>query len=877
MDKGELREKFSREWEKHYKLEFFEREGFVRKRCSCGKYFWTLDEERTHCGEPEHTGYQFIGEVIGKPSDYTGTWKDMAEFYEKNGHAVIPRYPVVARWRDDLYFTIASIAVFQPYVVRGEVDPPANPLLIPQPSLRFKDIENVGFSGRHFTSFVMVGQHAFNKEKMVLWKDEAVELIFRYLTEVVGIPPEEIVFHEDVWAGGGNFGPSIEYFVRGLELGNVVFMQFEEVNGSYRELDIKVIDHGIGLSRIAWIRSGKFTPYEVVLPSTVEYLRSFVEVPFDGEVLRSFFSLAGKLNFDEVRNAEEVMRDIEKSIGYPGFFKEYEPLAAAYAVADHARTLLFAINDGAFPSNVGGGYNLRVLARRIFAFQERFGWDIDYYELFRRVAEDQRGLFPELRGSVDLASEVLEEERKKYRESRERGRRKVIAVAKKGKITEEDLRLLYESYGITPEDVRTILEREGMEIEVPRGFYEEMKEPTKKRREKKAPPVDVSSYPPTRLLYYEDPYLREFEAEVLGVEGEWVILDRTAFYPEGGGQEADRGTLKGAPVLDVKKVNNVVLHRVETPSAFTPGERVKGIVDWERRRRLMKHHTATHIILAAARKVLGRHVWQEGAHKSPNGAHIDVSHFRSISREEIEEIERIANEIVMENHPVKTYWMDRGEAERKFGITIYQGGAVPGKVLRIVEIEGVDVEACGGTHVRSTGEIGLIKVIGRKSVSDGIERIEFKAGPAAVEYVQEMEKILRRTADVFRVGVRDVPRTAEKFFERVKELEKELEKEKERLAGVLVGQIKDDILVMEESDPKLATLVYERYGKDLVVVSRKGRPNVMVFGKRAQEVAEALRRVGAKGGGKGERAFLYLEDVEKALTAVKELLSQSSP
>ena len=871
VDKKVLREKFAKEWEKHYKLDFFEREGFVRKRCPCGTYFWTLDEERAYCGEPEHTGYLFIGKPAGKPKSYEDTWFEMARFYERHGHAVVPRYPVVARWRDDLYFTIASIAVFQPYVVRGEVDPPANPLLIPQPSLRFKDIENVGFSGRHFTSFVMVGQHAFNKERMVLWKEEAIEQIFNYMTKEVGIPPEEIVFHEDVWAGGGNFGPSIEYFVRGLELGNVVFMQFEEVNGGYRELEIKVIDHGIGLSRFAWIRNGTFTPYEIVLPSTVEYTKSFVDVEIPEEVLERFFSLAGKLNFDEVQNAEEVKRGIEKEINYPGFFKEYEPLAASFAIADHARTLLFAIHDGAFPSNVGGGYNLRVLARRIFSFQDRFNWDLDYEELFGRVARDQSRIFPELKEAVELAADVLRVEREKYEKSKERGRRRVAIVAKKGKITVEDLKLLYESYGVTPEDVRTIAEEMGIEVEIPEGFYALLEEPRKKKREKKKLDVDVSKYPKTVPLYYENPYLREFEATVLGIEGDWVILDKTAFYPEGGGQEADRGTLNGVDVLDVQKIDGVILHRVKEPTRFVPGQKVKGNIDWERRSRLMRHHTATHIVLAAARKVLGRHVWQEGAHKSEEEAHIDVSHYKSITREELEAIEREANKIVMENRRVKTYWMERGEAERRFGITIYQGGAVPGKTLRIVEIEGIDVEACGGTHVSQTGEIGLIKIVSRKSVADGIERLTYKAGDVAVSYVQELEKTLKKTAELFRVGIEDVPKTAEKFIMKLKEVEKTSERLKKELAKVLASQVSDGILVIEESDPKLASLVYEIYEGDLIVVARTGRPNVMVFGKRTAEIVEKLRQLGAKGGGKGDRAFLFVEgDADSIVEKIKQ-------
>lgn len=859
MDKESLRKTFEKEWEKHYNLEFFREEGFVRKRCSCGRYFWTLDPERSHCGEPEHTGYTFVGKAIGRKKSYTETWEEMAHFYSRHGHGIMDRYPVVARWRDDLYFTIASITVFQPYVVRGDVEPPTNPLLIPQPSLRFKDIENVGLTGRHFTSFVMVGQHAFNREKPVLWKEEAIRQIFEYMTKEIGISPESIVFHEDVWMGGGNFGPSLEYFVEALELGNIVFMQYEEGNPP-KELSIKVIDHGIGLSRFAWIRSDKPTPYDVVLPRTVEYLKDATGVEVDEERVIKFIAVAGQYEFEG--HPLQTLREIEKVVG--PFVEEYLPLADIYTVADHAKTLLFAINDGAFPSNVGGGYNLRVLARRIFSIIERRGWSIDYHILFERISEDQK-IFPELRESVDLAVEVMEEERKKYLSSRARGKRKLLAVVKrKGELSQEDMKLLYESYGVTPEDARQFLLEEGISVSVP-DIYRLIGEPKKKKKEKKKI-VDISGLPPTELLYYKDPYLLEFVAKVLDIRGEWVILDRTAFYPEGGGQEADKGLLNGVKVIDVQKVGGVVLHRVTEPGKFKKGDKVKGFVDAERRKALMRHHTATHIILAAARRVLGRHVWQEGAHKAVEKAHIDISHFKRINKEELRAIEREANKIVMENRKVRTFFLDRSEAEKRYGITIYQGGAVPGKILRIVEIEDVDVEACGGTHVRQTGEVGLIKIIRRSSVADGIERIEFVAGERAVEYVEKLDSIVKNTSEVLGCGPGDLVKTASSILQRLKAAEKEMDKLREEIAEILSRQ---EIVVLKRSDPKLAQLIYKKRGRSLIVVAKEGSPNIMLFGE-AVKLAEDLKRTGAKGGGKGDRIFLTVSNPEEVLKKLKE-------
>ncbi len=870
VDKKALRKKFRKEWEKHYKLPFFEEHGFIRKTCKiCGQTFWTLDPDREVCGEPDHSGYQFIGNPAGKRRSYTETWDAMAYFYAKNGHAVIDRYPVVARWRDDLYFTIASIAVFQPYAVAGEVDPPANPLLIPQPCLRFKDVENVGLSGRHFTNFVMVGQHAFNTpEKEVLWKNEAIELIFRFMTEVVGIPEEEIVFHEDVWAGGGNFGPSIEYFVRGLELGNVVFMQFRETENGYEQLRTRVIDHGIGLSRFAWIANGTRTAYDVVFPSVMEYLREFYVPDIPEAVLNEFAKMSGSLNFDEVDDMGALMRDIEEKLNYPSFFEQYRPYADLYAIADHTKTLLLAVNDGAFPSNVGGGYNLRVLARRVFSAMERHGWDIDLAKLFELHAKDVGPMFPELREAVALAADVMEEERKKYRESKRKARSRVVSIVKKkGGLDVDDFVTLYQSYGVTPEDVREITG-----IEPPAGIYSIIEERGKQKKRSKAEKniPDAEGFPKTKALYYDDPHLFEFEAKVLGVLGDWVVLDRTAFYPEGGGQDADTGELNGVPVVDVQKTKSgVILHLVRDSSKFRPGQTVIGKVNAKRRLRHMRHHTTAHLILAAAKRVLGKHVWQAGAHKSEDIAHIDLTHYRRITEEEIREIERIANEYVMKNIEVKTYWMGRTEAEQKFGVTLYQGGAVPGKELRIVEIPGVDAEACGGTHVTRTGDIGFIKIVKRESVADGVERIVYKSGDVALRFVQEREGKLREAASVLRVPVDEVPSAAEKIFNQWKDAEKRAEKLAERLIEYIVRYEEERVILLPYLNQKIAERIAEAKGKPLILIGRSGKPNVFVYADNAGEI---IRNLGVRGGGKGDRAMGVSDDPDGVYRKAKGVL-----
>ncbi|MEM4158677.1 MAG: alanine--tRNA ligase-related protein, partial [Candidatus Anstonellaceae archaeon] len=236
-DKKELFELFQKEYQKHYELEVLKKYGFRRQKCKkCQKYFWAK-AEMDYCQDSSCVGYRFIGNPPTKESlSYIQTWKKIEKYFTENGHKKVKPYPTVARWRDDIYFNIASIGGFQPYVVSGEIEPPANPLIIPQPCIRFGDLSNVGVTGRHYTNFVMVGQHAFNTQKTGLfyWKEEAIEHDIKYLKEL-GIDQEKITFKEDVWMGGGNFGPSMEYFCDGLELGNCVFMQYEIMpDGTYR-------------------------------------------------------------------------------------------------------------------------------------------------------------------------------------------------------------------------------------------------------------------------------------------------------------------------------------------------------------------------------------------------------------------------------------------------------------------------------------------------------------------------------------------------------------------------------------------------------------------------------------------------------------------
>jgi alanyl-tRNA synthetase len=385
----------------------------------------------------------------------------------------------------------------------------------------------------------------------------------------------------------------------------------------------------------------------------------------------------------------------------------------------------------------------------------------------------------------------------------------------------------------------------------------------------------LADLPETEKLFYDDQGRTEFEAVVLDVldaeEGYDVVLDQTMFYPEGGGQPADRGQLTvgetTVDVEDVQEVDGVVLHRTDEDPG--KGEFVTGQVDGDRRERLRAHHTATHLIGHAAREVLGDHVRQAGAQKGTDSARLDVRHFERITREDVKAIERVANELVRDDVSVRQEWPDRNEAEAEHGFDLYQGGVPPGTNVRLIHVGNADVQACAGTHVNRTGEIGAVKVLKTEPVQDGVERIAFAAGAAAVEATQRTEDALYDAADVLDVDPLDVPDTAERFFEEWKARGKEIESLKEELAAARASGGAD----AEEIEVADATVVIQRLdgdadelratanahvddGKVAVVGSGAGGSASFVVGvpdgvdvNAGQVVAELASRVGGGGGG----------------------------
>ena len=751
MEKQSLLSLFSSNPDKYYKVSLFDEKGFKRQNCKlCGKFFWSIND-KVAC--PEHENYSFIGDPpTSKRLDFVNTWKELSSFFRKNDHELIQRYPVVCRWREDLYFTIASIVDFQ-RVMNGKIvfEIPKNPLVVPQMCLRFNDIENVGLTGRHYTSFCMIGQTCNADAPGGYWKDRCIELDHALLKEVLGIQSAEITFVEDVWMGAGAFGNSLEYYVRGLELGNAVFTEFEGDEHNYRTLDNRIIDMGAGLERMSWITLGTPTSYDATFGPVIKKLKDIIGIDNDSnpEFLSQYFRIFSEKYSNYHYDVRLLKTNIAKEMGvsYEALEKTILPYETLSVIADHTRTLLFAISDGSLPSNVGGGYNLRIILRRTLALLARYGWNVNLEDIMDLHIDQLKPMYPELYEHKNDVRTIIQIESSRYSSSKVR----MYSIAKsmltnKKSPSVEDLIRMYESDGITPD----FLLETGVIEKIPPDLYLKLAEIHTSHESKRVPVVEtITGLKPTRLLYYEDASIREFDARILRiVKGKYMILDQTAFYPRGGGQEPDFGYIEGIKITDVVKQNDIVLHKLDGSSKdhFPEDKIVHGIVDNERRLAITKNHSATHILNSAARNSLGPWVWQNSAFKEEHYARLDITHHSALTIEEIKQIEKTANEVVQRNLPILINVFERSDAEKRYTFRIYQGGAVPSNNVRIVNIDGWDVEACGGTHVNKTGEIGLIKILKTERIQDGVVRLEYVAGNNALKYVQSQESQLLHIA-----------------------------------------------------------------------------------------------------------------------------------
>ena len=798
--------------EQEYRLEFFKERGFIRKQCPrCKTWFWTLNPDQTYCNDAPCVEYTFFKESKAPPLTVTEARRVFIEFFAKHGHKPVEPRPVVARWRDDLYLTIASIVDFQPFVTAGIIPPPANPLVVSQPCIRLEDIDNVGkTAGRHLTSFEMAAHHAFNyPDKYIYWKDETVRYAFEFFTTELKIPPEKITYKESWWEGGGNAGPSFEVTVDGLELATLVFMKYKVEDGSYTEIPLKIVDTGYGVERIAWYSQRTPTAFHAIYRELLDKVMKMLGVESPREnILYTIGQYASRVDPENLESLEEFYKGVSQATGTPiEDVKEIlDKLERAFAITDHTRTLALMLADGIVPSNSGEGYLARLVIRRALRSLIILNPDTSLADIIKLQIDYWRNDFPKLKENSEYIIYVTQLEEKRFRELLRRGETIVSRLISKYKgktaIPLNDLIVIYDSHGIPPDIVKEKAERMGVKVEIPINFYSlvasrHSRAPLKKEEYKIPENItkEIKDLPATKMLFHEDPYIKGFEAKVLRViNGEYLILDKTAFYPEGGGQLADEGYVEvngnRIRVIDVQKVGDVIIHKLEKPQfSIKEGLKVKGVIDWERRYRLMKHHTATHVILGAARKVLGHHVWQAGAEKSVEKGRLDITHYESLSEDEIERIEREANRIVFQGLDVKTEFMRRDIAEEKYGLILYQGGVPPGSHIRVVEIPGWDVEACFGTHLKNTREIGLIKIINVERIQDGVVRLEYVAGEAALEYLQKLMRELNNIAKKIGASIMTLPSRVESLLEELSEYKKRMSMFKREYMKLLVNNL----------------------------------------------------------------------------------------
>ena len=763
---------------KEYELEFFKAHGFERQKCKkCEKFFWSTAQRET-CGEPPCDEYTFIGNKVMKKKFSLGEMREFyLTFFEQRDHTRIHRYPVVARWRDDTFFTIASISCFQPWVLAGEVEPPANPLTISQPCIRFNDIDNVGKTGRHLTMFEMMAHHAFNVEgKFIYFKDKTVQLCNDLLLSL-GIPQDSITYIESEWSGGGNSGPCFEAVVAGVELATLVFMMYEDTPSGKKEMRMKVVDTGYGLERFVWLSQGKENVYECIFPDLLKRLKNYVAIQkIDPKILAEYSRIAGLMNVETHRDLRELRRRVSEkvSIAYEDLVKLIEPYENLYALLDHTRALTFMLNDGVVPSNVREGYFARLLIRRSLRAMKKLNLDLKLSDVISFQIDSLARDFKDIKDNASDIIQLVDIEEERYERTVKKGREIVSKFERERKLDLDALIELYDTYGLTPD---LVAEFSARKIEIPDDFYIQVaKRHEAAKKVEKKPKLEIpQEIKETKLLYYENPEMKRFKAKVIKKVGNYIILDKTCFYPEGGGQESDKGKISKARVKKVFKMGNVVVHEVENPELIRENEEVECEIDYARRFQLMQHHTATHIINGAARRVLGNHVWQAGAHKSESIARLDITHHSSLTKEEIKAIEDLSNKVVKEKRKVIIEFLERNKAEQKYGFRIYQGGVVPGKILRIVTIENWDTEACGGTHLSNTADVGEIKIIRAKRIQDGVIRLEFKAGKAAEKYKKEIEAIgvsiaenlspedLEEISKLFSVPIEKIPHVLSRF------------------------------------------------------------------------------------------------------------------
>ena len=675
-----------------------------------------------------------------------------------------------------------------------------------------------------------------------------------------------------------------------MELATLVFIQYETLeDGSKKEIPIKVVDTGYGLERIAWISQGTPTAYDACFAPVVDKLKELTGVEINEDIQGRNAQIAGMMDIEDIGDLKELRAQVAESLNLSleEYLKAAEPMEAIYIIADHTRCLAFMLADGIIPSNVKEGYLARLVLRRTIRFMKELNMNESLADVMAIQLDFLSKFYPEIRDSEEHIMNIIKLEEERYAATVKKGRsivkRSIKRLKKEGK-NEMPLDMLidlYDAHGIPPETVVEMAE-DDFNVNVPDNFFTQVAGAHEKDTTNKKDSFKVD-FPETELLFYKDFYQKEFEAEVLGLvekDGDkCLIFDKTVFYPEGGGQPSDIGDVsidgKSFKMHYAEKIDNVVLHHVAGDvSEEVVGKKVDGVLDWDRRITLARHHTGTHLVIAAARKVLGQHIWQAGSQNDLTRARIDLSHYKRITQDELNEIEKLANEYVMQNIDLDIQFHTRDERQELYGFVLYQGGIVPGKMIRVVKVPGVDVQACAGTHVLRTGVVGPIKINKTERVQDGVERIDFSAGLAAIDSMQHDSKLLRESSAIFKVENNQLPKTCDRFFSEWKAQKNEIDKLKSEIASLKMNSLADDfeeinglkvVSQLTEADfkelQKMATDFTDNDKADVVVMGNNDGKIVGAASQKAIDEGIKINEIiktaaGVLGGGGGGRLTL---------------------
>ena len=857
-------------------------------------------------------------------------------FFESKGHLRLPSFPLVPHNDPSLLLINSGMAPMKKFFT-GEEEPPRHRVTTCQKCIRTPDLERVGHTARHGTFFEMLGNFSFGD----YFKDEAIPWAWEFLTKTlqipedklypsiyendeeafelwnkkVGIPAERITRlgkEDNFWEhGSGPCGPCSEiYFDRGekygcgrpdcrpgcdcdrfMEIWNNVFSQFDnDGNGNYTELKQKNIDTGMGLERLACVMQGVDNLFEV---DTVRH------------ILDTVCDIAG------VKYGADKQKDISIRV-----------------ITDHIRSASFMICDGVTPSNEGRGYVLRRILRRASRHGKLLGIERAFLtELCDVVIEENKGAYPELFEKQDYVKKVIEIEEQRFDATIDAGL-SILSNLVRGAvktdtqtISGEDVFKLYDTFGFPIDLTREIAEENGLSID--ENTFNTLMQAQKKRARdaranisgwSEASKTLLSDLPKTEFTGYTD---YRSEGKVIAVlvdnesvtavsEGECtVILDRTCFYGEGGGQVGDTGTIykDGAmlTVYDTKKTDGVYLHLCTVAEGvLNVGDTVMADISDARRDAIRRNHSCCHLLQAALRTVLGNHVEQAGSYVDENGFRFDFAHFAAMTEEELVAVERLVNMNILAGNPIVTTETDVETAKKSGAMALF--GEKYGKVVRMVKMGDFSTELCGGTHMDNTARIGLFKILSESSVAAGVRRIEGTTGLGVLKLMEEKQKLIRDTAVALKVN--NANEIAVKAAQTVTEMKaahaavaeleskmagsqaEELLASAQQLNGLrLILQKKNGLAVdaarnltdtIRDKAPDAVVVLAVINGDKLNFVGACGKDAVAKGANAGTLVREAATVTGGKGGGRPDSAMAggkEISAVDAALEKVNSLVA----